>query len=119
MTDSLNLGRIEWLDDIRSVWRDEALTFTPWLLANADLIGQALGIRLDLEESEHAVGGFGSTSLDATSITRRGSLSRTRSSRATTPISVSCWYTRPERTPPPLSGLRDRFAMNTGPLSTG
>src|SRR4051812_23743868 len=58
MTDSLNLGRIEWLDDIRSVWRDEALTFTPWLLANADLLGEALGIRVYLERTEHAVGGF-------------------------------------------------------------
>jgi hypothetical protein len=56
-TNSLELGQIEWLD-IRHVWKHEASGFTPWLLANADELGAALGIELRLEAAEHAVGGF-------------------------------------------------------------
>jgi hypothetical protein len=36
----------------------EAQSFTPWLLANADRLAEALGIDLELEAAEHAVGGF-------------------------------------------------------------
>lgn len=54
---TVELGRVEWLD-IRSVWQHEALGFTPWLLENADALAAAVGVRLALEEAEHAVGGF-------------------------------------------------------------
>src|SRR5881409_1591932 len=33
-------------------------SFTPWLLANADRLAEALGIDLELEAAEHAVGGY-------------------------------------------------------------
>jgi len=51
------LGRIETVDP-RTIWKHEAHDFTPWLLANADVLGELLGMDLELEESEHPVGGF-------------------------------------------------------------
>ena len=53
----MELGRLEGVD-VRSVWEHEARDFTPWLLAHADQLGEAIGIDLELEESEHPVGGF-------------------------------------------------------------
>lgn len=51
------LGRLELLD-IRQVWKHEAHTFTPWLLTNADVLGELLGMDLVLSSAEHPVGGF-------------------------------------------------------------
>ncbi len=51
------LGKLEHVDP-RTIWAHEAHTFTPWLLANGDRLAEALGIDLDLEAAEHAVGGF-------------------------------------------------------------
>lgn len=42
----------------REVWAHEALNFTPWLLANQDVLGEALGMDLELVTAEHPVGGF-------------------------------------------------------------
>lgn len=42
----------------RTVWPHEALHFTPWLLSNADVLGDLLGMDLELEVAEHPVGGF-------------------------------------------------------------
>jgi hypothetical protein len=55
MTDPL--GRLQPVDP-RDVWRHEAGDFTPWLLANADVLSDALGMDLDLRTAEHAVGAF-------------------------------------------------------------
>jgi Domain of unknown function (DUF4268) len=44
--------------DVRDVWAHEAHSFTPWLLANADVLGEALGMDLALSQAEHPVGGF-------------------------------------------------------------
>lgn len=43
---------------LTSVWPTEARHFTPWLLENAELLGEALGIDLELEVCEHPVGRF-------------------------------------------------------------
>ncbi len=51
------LGRLEALD-ARFVWPHEAHDFTPWLLENADALGEVLGIDLELTAAEHPVGGF-------------------------------------------------------------
>lgn len=40
------------------MWRHEALDFTPWLLQNADVLSDLLGMDLVLESAEHRVGGF-------------------------------------------------------------
>ncbi|MEV4536234.1 DUF4268 domain-containing protein [Asanoa sp. NPDC049518] len=51
------LGRLETVDP-RTVWKHEAHDFTRWLLKNADVLGEALGMDLELTEAEHKVGGF-------------------------------------------------------------
>lgn len=51
------LSRLTRLDP-REVWTHEAHQFTPWLLANADHLGEVLGVDLELQAAEHAVGGF-------------------------------------------------------------
>lgn len=43
---------------VREVWRHEARNFTTWLLENADVLGECLGMELELTKVEHAVGGF-------------------------------------------------------------
>jgi hypothetical protein len=43
---------------IREVWKHEAHDFTLWLLENADVLGEALGMDLELIEAERRVGGF-------------------------------------------------------------
>ncbi|QXC59910.1 DUF4268 domain-containing protein [Aquihabitans sp. G128] len=53
----MELGDIEPVQP-RSVWANEARDFTPWLLANAERLGRALGIELELHAAEHPVGGY-------------------------------------------------------------
>jgi hypothetical protein len=52
-----DLGRLEPVDP-RSIWPHEALNFTPWLALNADRLAEALGIELELDATEHPVGGY-------------------------------------------------------------
>ena len=51
------VGRLEQVD-LRQVWSHEAHSFTPWVLANADRLSEALGMDLELEAAEHPVGSF-------------------------------------------------------------
>jgi len=51
------LGRVHSVD-LREAWRDEAREFTPWLLENAELLAEALGIELEVTDSERGVGKF-------------------------------------------------------------
>lgn len=51
------LGKLEPVD-VRKIWASESQDFTPWLLANADRLSEALGIDLELEQAEHPVGPF-------------------------------------------------------------
>jgi len=41
-----------------AIWKFEAQDFTPWLAANLDLLGEALGLDLEFESKEVAVGDF-------------------------------------------------------------
>lgn len=55
--------------NVRDVWAREDHGFTPWLLENADALGEALGLDLELTAAEHYVGDFrldliGKTSQD-------------------------------------------------------
>lgn len=43
---------------VREVWRHEAYDFTQWMLANADVLADILGMELELTEAEKQVGGF-------------------------------------------------------------
>ena len=40
----------------QALWAHEALDFTPWLAAHLDLLGEAIGLRLELTAREHPVG---------------------------------------------------------------
>jgi hypothetical protein len=52
-----SLGRLEGVDP-RSIWPDEAQNFTPWLLSNADYLGEVLGLEIELEAREHPIGPY-------------------------------------------------------------
>ena len=54
---SVMLGRLEQVPP-RTLWQSEARDFTPWLAANLGLLGEALGLDLELVQSEVAVGSF-------------------------------------------------------------
>lgn len=56
----MNLGTLERIDNLRSVWPHEALDFTPWLAKeeNLKLLGDTVGIDIVLEEQESSVGDF-------------------------------------------------------------
>jgi hypothetical protein len=53
----IKLGTLRSLD-ARTAWVHEAHDFTPWLAQHLDLLGQALGLDLELEATEVSVGEF-------------------------------------------------------------
>ncbi|MDM7186356.1 hypothetical protein QUH49_28250, partial [Klebsiella pneumoniae] len=58
---------VEWQDvEPNAVWKHEAHDFTPWLAANLDRIGQAIGLDLELEATERPVGSFSADILAKT-----------------------------------------------------
>ena len=59
MSTSGQLGRLERVD-LRDIWLSEAVNFTPWLAReeNLLLLGETLGIDLELEAQEKPVGPF-------------------------------------------------------------
>ena len=59
-----NLAKIERVD-LREAWPNEARDFTPWLADNIAQLGEALGMDLELQQTEAAVGGY---SLDVLAI---------------------------------------------------
>ena len=52
-----NLAKIERVD-LREAWPNEAREFTPWLAENIAELGAALGMDLELQEIEAAVGNY-------------------------------------------------------------
>jgi hypothetical protein len=52
-----DLGQLTRIDATQ-VWEDEPNGFTPWLVENIDLLGQALGLELEVTEREAQVGDF-------------------------------------------------------------
>lgn len=56
----LNLGTLQEIADLRTVWPHEALDFTPWLAQedNISLLGSAVDLDIVVEESESPVGEF-------------------------------------------------------------
>ena len=53
----VELAKIEKVD-LRAVWPDEADDFTLWLQDNIDQLGAALGMDIEVQEREAAVGRF-------------------------------------------------------------
>ena len=56
MTKAL-LGQLEMVDP-KTVWPHEAHDFTPWLLANYQVLGDLLEMDIELKVAEHPVGDF-------------------------------------------------------------
>lgn len=56
----VELGKLIEIKDIRSVWPDEARDFTPWLAKpeNIEILAEAIGIDLSVEDTEVSVGDF-------------------------------------------------------------
>jgi hypothetical protein len=54
-----NLGRLHKVD-LREAWTSESIDFTPWLAQedNLKLLGEVIGIELELESQEKEVGPF-------------------------------------------------------------
>lgn len=59
------LGKIERVEDLRKIWPNEARDFTAWLAQdeNLTMLGETVGIDIDLEERESPVGSFSVGSL--------------------------------------------------------
>lgn len=57
MTKLADLGRLKSVP-VRDIWPHEAHHFTQWLLQNADVLSDALGMDLELIAAEHPVGEF-------------------------------------------------------------
>ena len=56
----MKLGQLEEIEDLRTVWPHEALDFTPWLASeeNITLLSDAIGIDINVEATEAAIGAF-------------------------------------------------------------
>lgn len=55
--DIINLGKLTHVDP-RELWHSEPGNFTPWLAGNIGLLGEALGIDLEVLQTEKSVGDF-------------------------------------------------------------
>ena len=53
-----NLGTLKEITDLRSIWPNEALNFTPWVAENVDLLADAVGLDITVDETESSVGDF-------------------------------------------------------------
>ena len=56
----MDLGKLKEIKDLRQVWPHEALDFTPWLVKeeNLDLLSNAVGLEITVDETESSVGNF-------------------------------------------------------------
>lgn len=54
----VNLGTLKEITDLRSIWSHEALNFTPWVAENVDLLADAVGLDITVDETESSVGDF-------------------------------------------------------------
>ena len=53
-----NFGTLKEITDLRSIWPHEALNFTPWVAENVDLLADAVGLDITVDETESSVGDF-------------------------------------------------------------
>ena len=52
-----NSEKFEQLE-VRSKWPNEPADFTPWLAKHLDLLGDAIGLKLEIVEEEYSIGNF-------------------------------------------------------------
>ena len=63
-----NLGTLKKVD-VRDIWKNEALNFTPWLAENIDVISDKLGLDLEVEKTEVRAGSFSADILAKDTVT--------------------------------------------------
>lgn len=54
----MDLGKLTYIEDLRTIWKHEEKEFTPWLAQNISLLGESLGLDLEVISVEHGVGAF-------------------------------------------------------------
>ena len=56
----IKLNKLEEVRDLRKIWANEAVDFTPWLAKeeNISLLGDAVGLDITVEKTEESVGGY-------------------------------------------------------------
>lgn len=54
----MNLGTLKEITNLRDIWPHEALNFTPWVAENVELLGEAVGLEITVDETESSVGDF-------------------------------------------------------------
>lgn len=64
------------------MWPHEAQDFTPWLLKNPEILSECLGVEIEFQSSEYAVGSFsldllGVNSTDGTTLIVENQLDKT------------------------------------------
>ncbi len=57
LSEMADVGRLRKVP-LREVWSHEATEFTPWLVQNPDLLGEALGLDIEFTRSEQQVGPY-------------------------------------------------------------
>ena len=55
----INLGTLKEISDLRSIWPHEALNFTPWVAENVELLADAVGLDITVDETEELETGSG------------------------------------------------------------
>ena len=68
----MKLARLEKVE-LRNQWKDEAKDFTPWLaeVENIELLGEAIGMELEVIAKEEKVGSFSADILCKDIVTNR------------------------------------------------
>ncbi|GAB4105914.1 hypothetical protein GCM10028790_49330 [Micromonospora taraxaci] len=84
--------------EARDVWKHETHTFTPWLLANAEVLGDVLGMALALSAAEHPVGGFSLDLIGIDEATNETVIIENQLQKRTTATWANCSPTRAEPT---------------------
>lgn len=61
----MKLDKLVQITDLREVWKNEAQDFTPWLAKdeNLELLSEAIGIDITLEEKESSIGHWSCRSI--------------------------------------------------------
>lgn len=56
----LKLGKLEKINDLRTIWKNEEYDFTPWLAkeSNMKLLSDKLGIPIKVKKTEAPVGKY-------------------------------------------------------------
>lgn len=54
----MDFGKLFYIEDLRTIWKHEEKEFTPWLAGNLSILGESLGLDLEVISIEYGVGAF-------------------------------------------------------------